>query len=287
MSRYSFSQHAATKGFTLIELVVVIAILGILAGIAIPRFLDAQASAKGAKIVADLRTIDSAATVYYAQKGQYPTAITGNDPATTDGFVGKYLAAWPVPDTGTFIVAQLKGGSKTYEGITDDFYTLTTAGRGEYHGHPVEWYLGGGDTYYTDSTLIAAINETNAYLTENAKRAYISGGELIDNLNKKVGNLAVDTSILSDAGLTGNYYWHTNQGGGYFWADSQSTGHGEWRAKIIEVNGNLYSVTNTSSYIAVSGMAGDVTGQASYVQAQMDSMVAAGAAKKLGTIATK
>ena len=287
MSRYSFSQHAATKGFTLIELVVVIAILGILAGIAIPRFLDAQASAKGAKIVADLRTIDSAATVYYAQKGQYPTAITGNDPATTDGFVGKYLAAWPVPDTGTFIVAQLKGGSKTYEGITDDFYTLTTAGRGEYHGHPVEWYLGGGDTYYTDSTLIAAINATNAYLTENAKRAYISGSELIDNLNKKVGNLAVDTSILSDAGLTGNYYWHTNQGGGYFWADSQSTGHGEWRAKIIEVNGNLYSVTNTSSYIAVSGMAGDVTGQASYVQAQMDSMVAAGAAKKLGTIATK
>ena len=286
MSRYSFSQHAAAKGFTLIELVVVIAILGILAGIAIPRFLDAQASAKGAKIVADLRTIDSAATVYYAQKGQYPTAITGNDPATTDGFVGKYLAAWPVPDTGTFIVAQLKGGSKTYEGITDDFYTLTTAGRGEYHGHPVEWYLGGGDTYYTDSTLIAAINATNAYLTEKGK-IYISGSELIDNLNKKVGNLAVDTSILSDAGLTGNYYWHTNQGGGYFWADSQSTGHGEWRAKIIEVNGNLYSVTNTSSYIAVSGMAGDVTGQASYVQAQMDSMVAAGAAKKLGTIATK
>ena len=169
MSRYSFSQHAATKGFTLIELVVVIAILGILAGIAIPRFLDAQASAKGAKIVADLRTIDSAATVYYAQKGQYPTAITGNDPATTDGFVGKYLAAWPVPDTGTFIVAQLKGGSKTYEGITDDFYTLTTAGRGEYHGHPVEWYLGGGDTYYTDSTLIAAINATNKYLTDKGK----------------------------------------------------------------------------------------------------------------------
>ena len=287
MSRYSFSQHAAAKGFTLIELVVVIAILGILAGIAIPRFLDAQASAKGAKIVADLRTIDSAATVYYAQKGQYPTAITGNDPATTDGFVGNYLASWPVPDTGTFIVAQLKGGTKTYEGITDDFYTLTTAGRGEYHGHPVEWYLGGGDTYFTDSTLIAAINATNAYLTENAKRAYISGDELIRNLNGKVDNLAVDASILSDAGLTGNYYWHTNQGGGYFWADSQSTGHGEWRAKIIEVNGNLYSVTNTSSYIAVSGMAGDVTGQASYVQAQMDSMVAAGAAKKLGTIATK
>ena len=283
MSRYSFSQHAAAKGFTLIELVVVIAILGILAGIAIPRFLDAQASAKGAKIVADLRTIDSAATVYYAQKGQYPTAITGNDPATTDGFVGKYLAAWPVPDTGTFIVAQLKGGSKTYEGITDDFYTLTTAGRGEYHGHPVEWYLGGGDTYYTDSTLIAAINATNAYLTENAKRAYISGSELIDNLNKKVGNLAVDTSILSDAGLTGNYYWHTNQGGEYYFANTDATGWGGWKANLIEVNGNLYAFDTA---IQVSGLYNEA-GTAANVQAGLEAMVAAGTAKKLGTIATK
>lgn len=45
------------KGFTLVELVVVIAILGILAGLAIPRFMDATASARGARIVADMRTI--------------------------------------------------------------------------------------------------------------------------------------------------------------------------------------------------------------------------------------
>ena len=47
------------KGFTLVELVVVIAILGILAGLAIPRFMDATASARGARIVADMRTIES------------------------------------------------------------------------------------------------------------------------------------------------------------------------------------------------------------------------------------
>ena len=60
----------ARRGFTLIELVVVIAILGILAGIAIPRFLNATATARGAKIVADLRTIDSAIVIYNAKTGK-------------------------------------------------------------------------------------------------------------------------------------------------------------------------------------------------------------------------
>ena len=55
------------------ELVVVIAIIGILAGIAVPRFLDATASARGAKIVADMRTIQSAEMIYYAKNAKYPT----------------------------------------------------------------------------------------------------------------------------------------------------------------------------------------------------------------------
>ena len=49
------------KGFTLIELVIVIAILGILAGIAIPRFIDTTEAARGAKLLGDMRTIESMA----------------------------------------------------------------------------------------------------------------------------------------------------------------------------------------------------------------------------------
>ena len=51
------------------ELVVVIAILGILAGLAIPRFMDATISARGAKVAADLRIIETALTLQYAEKG--------------------------------------------------------------------------------------------------------------------------------------------------------------------------------------------------------------------------
>ena len=81
------------------ELVVVIAILGILAGLAIPRFMDATASARGARIVADMRTIDSAIMMYNAKTGNLPANIAA---ITTDNAANgqyKMLAAWPTPPT--------------------------------------------------------------------------------------------------------------------------------------------------------------------------------------------
>lgn len=101
------------KGFTLVELVVVIAIIGILAGIAVPRFLDATASARGAKIVADMRTIQSAEMIYYAKNAKYPTAQ--ND------FADLVQGNWPGVPTGKFIIAQvLKKGGGTTEGVAGD-----------------------------------------------------------------------------------------------------------------------------------------------------------------------
>ena len=82
------------KGFTLVELLVVVAIIGILAAIAVPRFTDASNSAKVAKIQADLRTIDSAIAVYYAKNKAYPTAAQIVDAANGT------LSSFPTPPTG-------------------------------------------------------------------------------------------------------------------------------------------------------------------------------------------
>ncbi len=91
------------KGFTLVELVVVIAILGILAALAIPRFMDANASARGTKIVADLRTIDSALVIYEV-KGQ-PEGALKETPNATDNLKklvkAGLLASVPTPPSGT------------------------------------------------------------------------------------------------------------------------------------------------------------------------------------------
>jgi prepilin-type N-terminal cleavage/methylation domain-containing protein len=247
-------QAGNRNGFTLIELVVVIAILGILAGIAIPRFMDSQASAKGAKIVADLRTIDSAATIYYAQKGQYPTAITGNNPDTADGFVGKYLAAWPVPDTGTFIVSLLKGGSKTYTGITADCYTLTADGRANYNGHPVEWYLKGSDS---DSlTLFASTREKAIAQVKAAKERIADGSTMNKAMTLIAGadNLKVESSLLTSvfgaSAANTNLRWYANtlddKGNVYYFANNPNSGdHGQWFGSLLVYNGKLYKSDKT------------------------------------------
>lgn len=58
------------KGFTLVELVVVIAILGILASIAVPRFTNSTAKAEAAAMAANIRTLNAAVSMYLVQEGK-------------------------------------------------------------------------------------------------------------------------------------------------------------------------------------------------------------------------
>lgn len=98
----------SNKGFTLVELVVVIAVIGILAGIAIPMYTDATATARGAAIIADMRTIEAAQIMYLAKHGQQPVhsgTVEGyNTQIKVEDLVKEgYLDHIPAPPTGKAI----------------------------------------------------------------------------------------------------------------------------------------------------------------------------------------
>jgi len=83
-------QQLHNAGFTLIELMIVIVILGILATIVVPRILNRPEQARRMKAKIDIRNIESALALFKTDTGRFPTTSEGLEALVSDPGIKGY-----------------------------------------------------------------------------------------------------------------------------------------------------------------------------------------------------
>ncbi|MBN2407120.1 MAG: prepilin-type N-terminal cleavage/methylation domain-containing protein [Elusimicrobia bacterium] len=108
------------KGFTLIELMIVVAIIGILAAVAIPKFADLIDRAKEAKVKGNLSAIRSAVSIYYGSNEGLAPALD-NEAQLATGLVtdGDNMSKLPGADIPTITGAGVTSGSWADDAATN------------------------------------------------------------------------------------------------------------------------------------------------------------------------
>ena len=95
-------RRSSEAGFTLIELMIVVVIIGILAAVGIPMYINFQENAKVGRTASELRSLSQAFVAYYASTGSYPPDSHLTLPTGMDEYINPAIWANGTPIGGTY-----------------------------------------------------------------------------------------------------------------------------------------------------------------------------------------
>jgi len=141
------SKRRRARGFSLIELLIVIAIILIILTIAVPKLSTAQMNAREMAVVREIQTVNTAQAQYMSQFGKYAASMTELGPPASGG---------PGPAAADLIPSSLAVGDK--DGYT--FILSATPGGYSLNANPKVFNSSGRRTFYSDQNMIIHQNWT-------------------------------------------------------------------------------------------------------------------------------
>ncbi|ENY4606081.1 pilin [Neisseria gonorrhoeae] len=141
------------KGFTLIELMIVIAIVGILAAVALPAYQDYTARAQVSEAILLAEGQKSAGTEYYLNHGEWPKDNGDAGVASASKIIGKYVKQVEVKNG--VVTAEMKsdGVNKEIKGKKLSLWARREDGS-------VKWFCGQPVTRTDDDDTVADAADT-------------------------------------------------------------------------------------------------------------------------------
>ncbi|WP_118787440.1 pilin [Neisseria lactamica] len=127
---------AIQKGFTLIELMIVIAIVGILAAVALPAYQDYTARAQMSEALTLAEGQKAAVVEYYSDNGTFPANNTSAGIAASNTITGKYVATVNV--SGNANTATITSTMKSF-GVNNDIKGKTLTLEGKQNSGSFSW----------------------------------------------------------------------------------------------------------------------------------------------------
>ena len=124
------------QGFTLIELMIFVAIIGILAAVAIPSYQDYTARAQVTEAVGLSSGFKTGLAEYYADRGVWPTNLTAIGATTSGKYVQSMSVTTGAGITGDVVLSATFKATGVNSGIASSVYALGSADGGK------SWFCG-------------------------------------------------------------------------------------------------------------------------------------------------